>query len=337
MKQLVNTSKTPETQIDLRTGLPYAKLIRSHSQFASVIADYFGVDPQDVIPTSGASSAIEAVRNHVFRLALKANPVLLTVTPGYWRARESFQGFGFQVATMQTAADGFDINEATLIRKATEVQPDIVYLSLPNNPTGAVFDPEKIVNGLPVTMPIIFDLTLPSRQLNTRELAGHLYRGCRGLRKLFLVGSTSKSHNTAEYRIGWTICASSEDAEQLRQENRNVVSSLAVEKASSELAKGPRISDCIERSFRLLKQMEVDSGFRLVEPARRAQSSYVLVEILGEAEMLQSALRHHGISVMWGREFGLTDRYFRLEVSEPENVRVFIEAIRTDVGKRQSA
>jgi len=337
MKQLVTTSKASESQIDLRTGPSYAKLIRSHTQFASVVADYFGLDAQDVIPTSGASGAIETVRNHVFRLALKANPVLLTVSPGYWRARESFQGFGFQVATVQTAADGFDIHETALIQKAAEVQPDIVYLSLPNNPTGAVFDPEKIVNGLPATTPIIFDLTLPSRQLNMRELAAHLYRGCRGRRKLFLVGSTSKSHNTADCRLGWTICASSADAAQLRQENRNVVSSLSVEKASSELAKEPTVNDSIERSFQLLKRAEGSCGFKLVEPARRAQSSYVLIESLGDPEMLRSSLRQYGISVMWGPEFGLTDRYFRLEVSEPESVRVFIDALRTGLEKRQSA
>jgi len=337
MTQLVTTAKAPELQIDLRTGLPYAKLIRSHAQFASVVADYFSVDPQDVIPTSGASGAIEAVRNHVFRLALKAAPVLLTVTPGYWRARESFEGFGFRVATVQTSVDGFDINETMLIRKAAEVQPDIVYLSLPNNPTGAIFDPEKIVNGLPPTMPIIFDLTLPSRQLNTRELAGQLYRSYRGRRKLFLAGSTSKSHNTADCRIGWAICVSSEDAAQLRAENRNVVSSLSVEKASSELAKESTVNDFIERSFQLLKHGEGGSGFRLVEPARRAQSSYVLVEWMDDVEMLRSSLRRHGIAVMWGPEFGLTDQYFRLEVSEPENVRLFIDVIRTSAGKRQSA
>ncbi|HVG91980.1 MAG TPA: pyridoxal phosphate-dependent aminotransferase, partial [Alphaproteobacteria bacterium] len=302
MKQIVTTSKALESQIDLRTGPPYAKLIRSHAQFGSVIADYFSVDPQDVIPTSGASGAIESIRNHVFRLVLKANPVLLTVTPGYWRARESFQGFGFRVETVQTAAHGFDIHETALIQKAAEVEPDLVYLSLPNNPTGAVFDPEKIVKGLPSNMPIVFDLTLPSRQLNTRELAGRLYRGYRGRRNLFLVGSTSKSHNTAEYRIGWMICASSEDAAQLRQENRNVVSSLAVEKACSELAKEAPINGLIERSFQLLKMVEGETGFKLVEPARRTQSSYVLVEFQRDAEILRSALRRDGIAVMWGSE-----------------------------------
>lgn len=337
MKQLVTVSKTSEPHIDLRTGQPYAKLIRSHAQFASVVGDFFGVDAEDVIPAAGASGAIETVRNHVFRLALKASPVLLTVTPGYWRARESFQGFGFQVAAVRTAADGFDINETTFIKKAAEIQPDIVYLSLPNNPTGAVFDPEKIVNGLPETTPMIFDLTLPSRQLNTRELARHLYRDYRGRRNLFLVGSTSKSHNTAEYRIGWTICANSEDAVQLRQENRNVVSSLSVEKASGELAKEPPAHDLIERSFQLLKRVEGAYGLALVEPARRAQSSYVLVEFMGDVEILRSGLRQQGIGVMWGPEFGLTDRYFRLEVSEPENVRVFIDALRADREKRQSA
>jgi hypothetical protein len=40
---------------------------------------------------------------------------------------------------------------------------------------------------------------------------------------------------------------------------------------------------------------------------------------------------------MWGQEFGLTDRYFRLELSEPENVRIFIDALKISMEKKQSA
>jgi aspartate/methionine/tyrosine aminotransferase len=337
MKQSFTKLKEPEPHTDLRTGRPYAKLMRSHGQFASKIAEYFGVDAQDVIPTPGATGAIEAVRNRLFRLVEKRNPVLLTVSPGYWRARESFQGFGFRVIAVETEPGGFNIDESALISKAAEVRPDALYLSLPNNPTGAVFDPERLVDGLPATMPIIFDLTLPSSQLNTRELTGHLYRNYAGREKLFFVGSTSKSHNTAEYRIGWTICARPEDAGNLRQENRNVVSSLSVEEACKQLDRESPVNDCIEHSFHLLRQQELRAGFEVIQPRRRVQSSYVLLRFLADTAVLRTALKQHGIAVMWGSEFGLTDQYVRLETSEPENIGRFIGVLTRDLRKRQWA
>ena len=67
MNQLQSPSQPPQLQVDLRTGPPCAKLIRSQARFASVGTKYFGVAAEDVIPTSGATGAIEAVRNHVFR------------------------------------------------------------------------------------------------------------------------------------------------------------------------------------------------------------------------------------------------------------------------------
>jgi aspartate/methionine/tyrosine aminotransferase len=336
MKPPVAVPEQPHPQIDLRTGAPYAKLIRSQARFASVVAAHFGVDAETVIPTAGATGAIEAVRNHAFQLSGKTNPVLLTVSPGYWRARESFQGLGFLVADVQTEADGFQINETALIEKAAEVRPDIVYLSLPNNPTGAVFDPEKLLHGLSDGLPIVFDLTLPSRQLNTQELAGRLYYHFRGRRKLFLVGSTSKSHNTAELRIGWAICANDEDARQLKRENRNIVSSMSVEIASTQLPRESPVHDAIEKSFRLLKSAEAHAGFKLIEPPARAQSSYLLVRFSGDSRALRSLLEQHGIAVMWGSEFGLADHYVRLEASEPKSIQLLIGAL-TDLRKRQSA
>lgn len=45
-----------------------------------------------ILPIAGASGGIEAIRNHVFRSYVGEKPCILTVSPGYWRAMESFQG-----------------------------------------------------------------------------------------------------------------------------------------------------------------------------------------------------------------------------------------------------
>ncbi len=331
------TLQVSERQIDLRTGLPYANLISSQKRFASIVAKYFAVSPAAVVPTAGATGAIEAVRNHVFRMAGKLHPRLLTVSPGYWRARESFQGFGFEVVAVNTLAAGFDIDERALIHKAAEIQPELVYLSLPNNPTGAIFDPARIVTGMPESTAIVFDLTLPGAQLNVRELTCQLWRSFHSRRNLFLVGSTSKTHNTAEYRIGWAICTGAEDAVYLQKENRNVVSSVAVEEASRQLAKACPIHSSIAESFCLLKKAADAAGFHLIEPPRRTESSYVLIRLCGDPAKCRIVLERHGIAVMWGSEFGLTDEYVRLEASEPENIRALIKALAASLAKKPSA
>ncbi len=324
-------------RIDLRTGLPYANLINSQKRFASIVAEYFAVSPENVVPTAGTTGAIEAVRNHVFRMAGKLHPRLLTVSPGYWRARESFQGFGFEVVAVNTLTAGFDIDERALIQKAVEIQPELVYLSLPNNPTGAIFDPARIVTGMPESTTIVFDLTLPGVQLNMRELTGQLWRSFHGRRSLFLVGSTSKTHNTAEYRIGWAICAGAEDAGYLQNENRNVVSSVAVEEALRQLAKACLVHSSITQSFCLLKKAADAAGFQLIEPPRRTESSYVLIRLCGDPAKRRTALERHGIAVMRGSEFGLTDEYVRLEASAPENIRAFIKALTACLAEELSA
>src|ERR1041384_8047719 len=114
------------SHIELRTGVPYAKLIASQQLFAAAVGDYFDVHRDDCIPTMGTTGAIEVVRNHVFRTKLKACPTVLTVCPGYWRARESLEGIGFRTIDLHTEPLGFVIAEAMLIAKAEETQPDLL-------------------------------------------------------------------------------------------------------------------------------------------------------------------------------------------------------------------
>ena len=111
---------------------------------------------------------------------LKACPTVLTVCPGYWRARESFEGLGFRVIDLHTEPFGFAIPEAMLVAKAEETKPDLLYLSLPNNPTGAIFDPEVVIAGVPEGTAVIIDLTLPCRAIDARALTHELYQKFRG-------------------------------------------------------------------------------------------------------------------------------------------------------------
>ena len=317
--------------VELRTGTPYANLLANQRLFTAAVADYFDVCHDDCIPTPGATGAIEAARNHVFRRRLKSCPTVLTVCPGYWRARESFEGFGFKIIDLHTEPFGFAIAEAMLVAKAGDTKPDLLYLSLPNNPTGAIFDPEVVIAGAPETTAVILDLTLPCGTIDARVLTSELYRKFRGRRDLFLIGSTSKSHGTAEYRIGWAVCANSDDAAELKKENRNVVASVSATEAMRQLKEGSAAIELIEQSFALLRNGEKEGGFEVVAPERKTETGYVLIRARADAEELRSVLDQRGIRVMWGSEFGLSDQYIRLETLEPRNIRTFVETVSSSV------
>ena len=249
---------------------------------------------------------------------------MLTVSPGYWRARESFEGMGFRVSDVSIEANGFTIRETEIISRIRAEEPELVYLSLPNNPTGAVFNPEDIVKGAPEKTTLLFDVTLPSRELDSRALSTRLYSAFRERKNVFVAGSTSKSHNTAELRVGWLICANSDDSRALRHENRNVVASVAIQRALDQIGKAPAALEMIDMSFTLLKEGEKQGKFAIIRPQKMAQSVYVLVRVRTDVKPI---LAEKGISVMWGSEYGLSDAYIRLETLEPSHIGAFVEAV----------
>lgn len=324
---LIPAAPKPTRHVELRTGAPYANLIAKQVLFAANLGECFQINPCDILPTPGATGAIEAVRNHVFRVSGKTSPTVLTVCPGYWRARESFAGFGFEVRDVHTKPLGFWIDERSFVDEAQNARADLIYLSLPNNPTGAIFNPDSIIEDAPNETAIVLDMTLPSRGLDTKKLTARLYRKFNGRQNLFLVGSTSKSHATAEYRIGWLICANSEDAAMLQKENRNGVASVAIDRGLEALYAAPSVFQAIGESFALLEQGERANSLEIIRPERKVETGYVLIRPRISPDQLRPTLHKLNIRVMWGSEFGLNDEYIRLETLEPSNIKVFIEVV----------
>ena len=327
MSHTDQTTQTPARHVELRTGTPYANLNAAQAHFADTLASRWKLSPENVIATAGATGAIEAVRNHVLKRSPSKHPSVLTVSPGYWRARESFEGLGFEVTSLRTEGGGFNISEEALADKAKAMGAEVVYLSLPNNPTGAVFDPHALVRGMPEGTTVVLDLTLPSRDPDARELTGGLYESFKGRSNIFLVGSTSKSHGTAEYRIGWAVCTSEKDAAELRGENRSGISTLAIAEGVRRLAEPPTVTESIDRSFSLLEAGAERGRYEVVKPARRVKTSYVLVKLLAPSAAVRRVLDDARIRVMWGSEVGLTDEYIRVETIEHPAVEIFVEEL----------
>src|ERR1700686_4938655 len=297
--------------VELRTGTPYANLNTAQTLFARTLGEHCHIAPNNIIPTFGATGAIEAVRNHVLKNGSSRQPTVLTVSPGYWRARESFEGLGFELINLRTEPNAFSVSEEALIEKAMETRPDLIYLSLPNNPTGAIFDPRTIIREVPEEITLMFDLTLPCRDFDAGELTREIYESFEGRSNLFLVSSTSKSHETAEYRIGWAVCTSENDAADLRGENRSGISTFAIAEGVGRIGEPPIVLEKIDHSFSFLEAGAEGGKFEIVKPERRVRTTYVLIELLEPSESVRKILDDNGIHVMWGSDFGLTDKHIR--------------------------
>jgi len=113
----------------------------------------------------------------------------------------------------------------------------------------------------------------------------------------------------------------------LKDENRNAVASVSAAEATKQLKRGSTAIASIESSFDLLRDGEKKGGFELITPERSAESGYVLIRARADTEEFRNILERRGISVMWGSEFGVSDRYVRLETLEPRNIHVFVETI----------
>jgi aspartate/methionine/tyrosine aminotransferase len=306
---------------------PYANLTLNQQIFSETLGHHFGIAPDNIIPTAGTTGAIEAIRNHVLKTSEKKHPAFLMVSPGYWRAKESFQGLGFEAVDFKTRHSDFTIDEEEIVGAAREEKPALLYLSLPNNPTGAVFDPDIIIKRTPIETTMVLDLTLPSRGLDTKLLITTLYHKFRGRKNLFLIASTSKSHGTAEHRIGWIVCANTADAEELKKENRNAVSTISIAEGLKHIGKSPTSTKKIERSFSLLKRNAKEERYEIVKPKQMVETCYVLIKSHVNANRLREILNQNNIHAMWGSNFGLTDDYIRLDTLEPSNIKIFVDAI----------
>lgn len=331
---VTNSTANTKRHVELRTGTPYANLNAAQILFSETLAKHWGIAPDNIIPFNGATGAIEAVRNHVLKASTRKHPTVLTVSPGYWRARESFEGLGFEIINLRTEQNAFSISEQALVERAKETRPDLVYLSLPNNPTGAIFDAQAIISGVAEEMTVMIDLTLPCRDFDAGTLTSALYEGFKQRSNLFLVGSTSKSHETAEYRIGWAVCTSAKDANELRAENRSGISTIAINEGINRIREPSMVLERIDRSFSFLEEGARGGKFQIVKPERRVKSSYVLLELLEPVERVRAILEENGIHVMWGSDFGLTDKHIRLETIEYPNIEIFVEAINNPEGDR---
>ncbi|MBI4836296.1 MAG: pyridoxal phosphate-dependent aminotransferase [Candidatus Abawacabacteria bacterium] len=181
--------------IDLRTENTYVKYTNLMQEGRNVFAAYFDVPEPQIIITCGATGALHAVFSHFSKYTLAIMPF------------EYFDIFNFadlhqcQLVIAATKNDQQnDINAfCEIIRNR---RPQLVYISLPNNPLGQSYSEHEVIDiltALTSEQVCVFDQTL----LTDKPFSNIFFRKYGADKRIIVIGSFSKSHNLVNERIGY--------------------------------------------------------------------------------------------------------------------------------------
>ena len=116
----------------------------------------------------------------------------------------------------------------------------------------------------------------------------------------------------------------------MRSQNRNVLPSISVEESMQRMKKPTEVLDRIAACFELLEEFADVCGLTLIKPLPSVRTCYALLRSENDTSEIRRMFDHNGVRVMWGHEFGLTNRYIRIETTEPGNIQACIEVAKAN-------
>jgi aspartate/methionine/tyrosine aminotransferase len=166
------------------------------------LGELFGVDPKRVIATVGASSAMQLVAMGWFR----AGATVAVEVPSYEPLRKLPGFFGADLVPLRRRPEALWEITPQDVRAALAgcSGPGHVFLTNPNNPTGAIMDEERMLaiaaeaaaaGGLLVSGEVYMEFLPNDRRVHAFDLAPNTIS----------IGSMTKAYGLGALRIGWLI------------------------------------------------------------------------------------------------------------------------------------
>jgi aspartate/methionine/tyrosine aminotransferase len=289
-----------------------------------VAADSPSLNPDDVIVTAGAAAALFAVATAL----LGEGDHLLVASPNYATNLETPRAIGAQVEMLELRfEDGWELD---IERLGSQLRPEtqLVSLTYPHNPTGAVVDAESLAR--------VVELIEAHPQ--ARLLVDETYRElayaeplpmAAGLSpRAISVSSMSKTWGLPGLRIGWIACRDPEISETLLAAKEQILicgSTIDEEMAARTLEARerilPPIREKIERHLGIVSEwMAAQSTFEWVTPRAGVvgMPRFREPEVIDVDRFYADLLAVHGTYVGPGHWFDQPRSHFRLGFAWPE-------------------
>ena len=283
------------------------------------IADFEGVDKKYILCGSGAAELIYAYCAAVRpKTALELAPTFSEYSLGLMRVGTAVKHYYL------TPDNDFRLDEHFLYH-LEDTTPEAVFLCNPNNPTGALIDPELLKKILNFCKEAGIRLFIDECFLDLSDDGVSMKACLREYPNLFLLKAFTKSYGMAGIRLGYCLCA---DAELLTAMAREVqpwnVSSLAQAAGVAALKEVDFLNqtkELIQRERPWLQTKLEDFGFRVCP----SSVNYLLFQ---GPDDLHSRLKEKGIAIRNCDNYpGLTSGWYRIAVRRHEENEALIAAI----------
>ena len=287
---------------------------RAYSDFRDAVAERLGVPPAHVVPAHGAQALIGSI---AAAFVERGTPVVVPAPTYGLYAHVSAAAGG---AVTRVPADGLGFDLARIGAAAADAHARVVWLCDPNNPTGALLEPDAwsaFLDALPRDCVVVADEAY--MDFADPAAAARRVDDVVAGRPVIVVRSFSKLYGLAGLRLGYAVADPAvARLLDLVQEPFNV-NRVALAAGRAALAV-PGFADRRRAEVAAARAVLAEALAAGGVVAHPSQANFVLAEPGGDDLALRDRLLGDGILVRAGQEFGLPG-YVRVTAAPPAVMR----------------
>lgn len=310
--------------IDLTYHPDYAELTSSFYALRANFGDHYQVDPELVIPTNGATGALDAMfsRTLVDSRGKAASALLSSIE--YFDALRMLKLYGFDLRAVPS--NGVIYPTAKVIEALRENAPSLFYMSVPNNPTGQVLsevDLDGILEAVTDETRVLIDITLMNSPKHCSP--GELLKKHGDRKDIVVIDSLSKKRGLVRDRIGSIVALRKTTAVQIHPfaHATNLHGMQTAVAHMNDVNTERELNEKIKRSQEILGAWNNDCA--VYHPSNSNFACIELRTITGSA--CKELLEQRGVKLRAGVDLYIDDKYIRIDMEQPNVLQDFLKVL----------
>lgn len=259
----------------------------------------------------------------ILMMALPNSATVLAPEPGFVMYKQVAQSLGLRYKGVPLLANSFDLDMPAMLEAIRTLQPSLIFLAYPNNPTGNLFDTQAIKDILATAPGLVvvdeayspfadasFIDELPNYQ-NLLVMRTVSKLGLAGLRLGYLTGNPSILEQLNKVRLPYNINCLTQ-----------ITASFALQNQHFLLAQTETI--CQQRSL-VLTALQALPGIKAYSSA----ANFILFKLLiKSADDVFASLKKQGILIKnLSHQGGMLSNSLRVTIGKPEENQAFLKAL----------